>query len=65
MIDPVEFGKLETTVDAMGKDVAELKRDMREMLALANRGRGAFWMGMTLAGFVGAAVHWATGLFHK
>jgi len=35
-----------------------MERQIEELLALANKGKGGFWMGMTIASSVGAAVAW-------
>lgn len=58
-VDPRAFGHLEAEVHALQTEVAALRKDVQELLALANRGRGGFWFGMTvisaasaLAGFV-------------
>jgi hypothetical protein len=36
----------------------KMERNVEELLALANKGRGGFWAGMTIASSVGAAVAW-------
>jgi len=38
-----------------------MEHQLDELLALANKGRGGFWMGMTIASSVGAVVAWAAG----
>lgn len=38
--------------------IAELRDDIKELLALANKGRGGFWVGMTIASMLGAAASW-------
>ncbi len=34
----------------------ELQKDMKAILALANQGKGGFWMGMAIASFIGGIV---------
>jgi hypothetical protein len=62
-IDPYKYGKLVATVESLEKKVDKLEAGMEELLALANKGRGGFWMGMTIASIVGGVVtfigsHW-------
>jgi hypothetical protein len=60
-IDPIEFGALRGEVQALRKDVEELSAEVKELLALANKSKGALWLGMMLASGLGAAVHWLFG----
>ena len=62
-IDPYKYGKLVATVESLEKKVDKLEAGMEELLALANKGRGGFWMGMTIASIVGGMItfigsHW-------
>jgi predicted PurR-regulated permease PerM len=52
-IDPREFGKLEAQVEAMNVEVHALRDDVKALLELANKSKGGFWMGMTIASTVG------------
>lgn len=58
VIDPREFGRLEGEVQALQSQVSELQADVKTLLELANRGRGGFWAGMTIASAVGALGMW-------
>lgn len=68
MMDPIdqrEFGRLEANVEAQGREIGELKTTLAhmavkldELIALANKGRGGFWAGMTLVSMASAAVGW-------
>ena len=40
----------------MQKGQDELNKDMKEMLALANQGRGGFWAGIAIASFITSIV---------
>ena len=52
-IDPREFGKLEGPVEALNVEVHALRNDVKALLELANKSKGGFWMGMTIASTVG------------
>jgi len=63
--DMREFGRLEARVEAQGREIGELKassremnRKMDELLALANKGRGGFWAGMTFVSLLSSAAGW-------
>ena len=60
-IDLVKYGVLWQRVQDMDKKMDKMERQVEELLALANKGRGGFWMGMTIASSVGAAVSWIAG----
>lgn len=55
-IDPREFGKLEAQVTALQNEVHSLSKDVKCLLELANKSKGGFWMGMTIASAVGGIV---------
>jgi hypothetical protein len=57
-IDMVKYGVLWERVQNMDKKIDKMESQIEELLALANKGRGGFWMGMTIASSVGAAVAW-------
>jgi hypothetical protein len=57
-IDPVKFGLLIGQVRTLEDQVTALQSDVKELLALANKGKGGFWMGMTIASIFGGAVSW-------
>jgi hypothetical protein len=57
-IDPREFGKLEAEVGSLRAQVSALQRDVRELLELANKSRGGFWFGLSIAGLAGSVVSW-------
>jgi len=57
-IDPVRYGVLWERVQNMDKKIDKMEGQIEELLALANKGRGGFWMGMTIASSVGAFAAW-------
>jgi len=63
-IDPVKYGQLWEKVDQLTSNVDKLEEGMEELLALANKGRGGFWVGMmvvsALSTFIGFVSHYFT-----
>lgn len=55
-IDPREFGKLEAQVTSLQAEVHTLSQDVKCLLELANKSKGGFWMGMTIASAIGGVV---------
>ena len=62
-IGPVKYGVLWERVQQMDKKIDKMERQIEELLALANKGKGGFWMGMTIASMVGGAITWTAGHF--
>jgi hypothetical protein len=67
-IDLVKYGAMwqrvqdyERRFEVVDKKLDKMESQLEELLALANKGRGGFWMGMTIASSVGAAVAWVAG----
>jgi hypothetical protein len=64
-IDPVRYGQLWEKVDTLTQKVDKLEEGMEELLALANKGKGGFWMGMAIVSafstFVGFITHSVLG----
>jgi hypothetical protein len=61
-IDPIEYGKLLSKVESLEEKVVSMEADLKQLLALANKSRGAFWVGLSVASFVGAL---ATIIFRR
>lgn len=57
-MDQLQFGKLQAEVEQLKLDMNTLKYDVKELLALANKSKGGFWMGMTIASGIGGFVSW-------
>lgn len=57
-IDPVKYGVLWERVQNMDKKIDKMESQIQELLELANRSKGGFWMGMTIASMVGGAITW-------
>lgn len=60
-IDPVKYGVLWERVQNMDKKIDKMEGQISELLELANKSKGGFWMGMTIASSVGAIVAWFAG----
>lgn len=64
-IDPIQYGMLLASVESLKAQQADMKRDfdtrmetvsgqVAELLALANKSKGGLWVGMSVAGSMGA-----------
>ena len=64
-LDPIKFGITIQKVEAMEFEVAELRKDVKQLLELANKGRGGFWAGMAIVSafstFIGFVAHYFNG----
>lgn len=56
MIDPIEFGRMQENLKNLSSEVHLLRGQMAELLELANKSRGGFWVGMAVASFAGGLV---------
>ena len=56
--DDVNYGMLWQKVKDMEKKLDRLEESIDELLALANRSKGGFWVGMTIASFLGGFITW-------
>ena len=64
-IDPVKYGVLWQKVQDLDKKVDKLESGMEELLALANKSRGGFWVGMAIVSGVSTGVGYVINFFHK
>ena len=55
-IDPVKYGLLWEKVQSMDKKVDKMERQMEELLALANKGKGGLWFGMSVVSAISAVI---------
>ena len=62
-VDMFKYGQLVNQVDSLDKKVDKLEGKIEELLALANKGRGGFWMGMTFISFASSIAGYFTHLF--
>jgi hypothetical protein len=63
-IDPVKVGVMWQKVEAMEKEVSELRDDVKQLLELANKSKGGLWAGMmvisAVSSFIGFLIHYFT-----
>lgn len=64
-IDARDFGKLEAQVAALQTEVHQLANDVKALLELANKSKGGFWMGMTIASMAGGFITFVAGKLLK
>ena len=63
IMDERAFGKIEAQVEALEKQVDNLTSKVDALLELANKSKGGFWMGMTIASILGAVIAWVVEHF--
>jgi hypothetical protein len=63
-IDLVKYGILWQKVESMEAKIDKMEVQLETLIALANKGRGGFWMGMLIvsaaSSFAGWLTHWFT-----
>ena len=59
-IDLVKYGALWQKVQDMDKKMDKMESQIDQLLELANKSKGGFWMGMTIASGVGGIIGWVT-----
>ena len=64
-IDPIQYGKLIAQVDNLTNKVDSMDSDIKELLALANKSRGGFWMGMAITSALSGFVAWFVATWNR
>jgi len=64
-IDARDFGRIEAQVEALQTEVHQLAKDVKSLLELANKSKGGFWMGMTIASMAGGFITFIGGRLLK
>ena len=64
-LNPVEYGKLLAKVEGLEAKVNSMDSDIKELLALANKSKGGFWMGMAIASAVSGFVAWFVATWNR
>jgi hypothetical protein len=69
--DPVKYGVLWQKVEGyeakfadMSKKMDRMESQLEELVALANKSRGGFWMGMAIVSAVSGFISFLAGLWH-
>lgn len=52
--DPMQYGMLNEKVNNLEKQLGSLQTDVSKLLELANKSKGGFWAGMTIAAALGS-----------
>lgn len=55
-IDPFSYGQLTAKVESLEKKVDKLEQGVTQLLELANKSKGGFWVGMVIASFIGGVI---------
>lgn len=55
-IDPFSYGQLTAKVESLEKKVDKLEQGVTQLLELANKSKGGFWVGMVIASFLGGVI---------
>jgi hypothetical protein len=55
-LDPVKIGVMWQKVEAMEKEMAEMRHDVKTLLAMAERSKGSLWALMGVASVVGGFI---------
>ena len=63
--DARDFGRIEAQVEALQVEVHQLANDVKSLLELANKSKGGFWMGMTIASMAGGFITFIGGRLLK
>ena len=71
-IDPVKYGALyqkvqdyERRFDEMSAKIDKMETSIETLVALANQGRGGFWMGMVIVSAVGSVIGYVANWIGK
>jgi hypothetical protein len=56
--DPVKYGVLWERVQVMDKKMDKMERQLDDLVALANKGRGGLWFGMAIMSGVSGVLGW-------
>jgi hypothetical protein len=62
-IDLVKYGVLWQKVQDMDKKVDKMERNVEELLALANKGKGGLWFGMSIVSGISVIVGYIISLW--
>jgi len=62
--DMFKFGGLVNQVENLQIKVDAMDRDIKELLELANKSRGGFWMGMAIVSGISGVISFFAGLYH-
>jgi hypothetical protein len=64
-IDLVKYGVLWQKVESMEAKIDKMETQLDTLIALANKGRGGFWMGMIFVSAVSSVIGYFSHMFHR
>ena len=64
-IDLVKYGVLWQKVESMEAKIDKLEANMETLIALANKGRGGFWMGMAFVSAISSVFGYISHYWSK
>lgn len=71
-IDPIKYGVLwqkvqdyERRFDVLDKKIDKMENQLEQLVALANQSRGGFWVGMSIASAISAAIGFIIAWFKQ
>lgn len=64
-IDLVKYGVLWQKVESMEAKIDKMEAQLETLIALANKGRGGFWMGMLFVSAISSVVGYVSHLFGR
>jgi len=62
-VDMFKYGQLVAQVESLDKKVDQMDRDLKELLALANKGKGGMWAGMMFISAISSGIGYLTHIF--
>lgn len=60
-VSAMEFGKVLERLNQQDRQIAEMRSDIRDLLALANRGKGSIAMMISLGAVISTIIGWFIG----
>ena len=63
--DMFKFGQLVNQVENLQHQVNNMDKDIKELLELANKSKGGFWMGMTIVSAISSVIGYFTHWWSK
>ena len=64
-IDLVKYGVLWQKVESMEAKIDKMETQLETLIALANKGRGGFWMGMVFVSAISSVIGYISHLFGR
>ena len=62
-VDMFKYGQLVAQVESLDKKVDSMDKDLKELLALANKGKGGMWAGMIFVSAISSAIGYVSHIF--